>query len=321
MSRSKFKEYDVNRAFFPVELRPLYMRSNGKDESLAELPRHLAVVDIDNEYTFSVVTDGYHLVCNEEAVEKSKELFCRVFNNISYEDMQCLNVTMPKTRSYCHIDYIHKNSDFNVWEEDTWTPFVRVTNSYNRTKLLRYEIGFCRWICMNGMIFGAKSVEFSYSHSRSQKENINKFVENIGDIKKLEAELTEILHQLKRYYVPSNLMFPLVLKVFSINFDERDFTKAKKIENIKAIEKCVKELTSKYFDDLGHHGYSALNVLTDFASRPIGVISPTSVINTYQEKCGNWISDFINQIDNKSFSFDEYLKTPLKTVDYLNQIA
>ena len=49
------------------------------------------------------------------------------------------------------------------------------------------------------MIFGSRSIEFSYAHTRRRMDRVDRFIENVGDIHKLEAELAEKLHQLKRY--------------------------------------------------------------------------------------------------------------------------
>jgi hypothetical protein len=83
-----------------------------------------------------------------------------------------------------------------LWEKDKRTAFLRPSNSYNRTQLLRFE-GFCRWICLNGIIFGRKSIEFSYAHTRRGMDRVDRFVQNIGDIRKWEIALTEKLQRLK----------------------------------------------------------------------------------------------------------------------------
>jgi hypothetical protein len=187
---------DLAEAFFPVEMRPLFMPTALGLDRYLRLGRHFAVVDVERERPFAVVTDDYELVTNKAAYEMAAEVMKKVFHTTQLGDMACLNITMPKTRSFCHIDLIHKPADFSPWAGDKWTAFLRISNSYNRTRRLRFEVGFCRWICLNGMIFGSKSIEFSYAHTRRGMERIDRFVKNIGDIRKLETALTEKLHQL-----------------------------------------------------------------------------------------------------------------------------
>ena len=85
------------------------------------------------------MTDDYELVTNKAAYEMAAEVMKKVFHTTQISDMECLNITMPKTRSFCHIDLIHKSADFSPWEKDKWTAFLRISNSYNRVL-----IGHCR---------------------------------------------------------------------------------------------------------------------------------------------------------------------------------
>ena len=316
MIERKWKPVDPGVAFFPVDLLPLYMKQTdhgGYQQTLfsrdqyTKLPRHYAVVDVERNYPFSVVTDDYELVTNKEAYDRAADVMKKVFQTTSLSDMVCLNVTMPKTRSFCHIDLIHKSADFSPWEKDKWTAFLRITNSYNRTRLLRFELGFCRWICLNGMIFGNKSIEYSYAHTRRGIDRINRFVENIGDIRKLEVQLTEKLHQLQRYYVPESNMLPMLCKAFDIKVTKDVLEKPKRVESLIAFRNQTREITKAYFSTMGPHGYAALNVLTDYASRPEGVFAPEARIHSLQQKCGSWIDDFISAVKDPQFSFDGYL--------------
>jgi hypothetical protein len=163
-----------------------------------------------------VVTEEYKLVTNEAAYVMADEVMQKVFHTTQLSDMECLNITMPKSRSFCQIDLIHNTADFSPWERDKWTAFLRISNSYNRTRPLRFELGFCRWICLNGIIFGSKSVEFSYAHTRRGMDRVDRFAENIGDIRQLETALTERMHHLKRYHVPPREMLPLLCRAFDI---------------------------------------------------------------------------------------------------------
>lgn len=321
MTTRKWKERDIKEAFFEVEKKPIFVES--KDlfgQSYDQLPDHFAIVDVKKNKVFSVVTKNYHLVKNIEAYKIAQDIMLKVFNHITLDDLVCLNITMPSTRSFCHIDLIHKNSDFSPWEQDKWTPFLRITNSYNRTRLLRFEVGFCRWICLNGMIFGAKSIELSYTHSRDSIQKIERFAENIGDVRKLEAEMIEKLHHLKRYHVPRKEMLPLACRVFDIKIGKEDI-KPKRRESLIAMREQVNKLTSAYFTEMGEHGYAALNVLTDYASRPEGVLAQASAINGLQQKAGDWMDDFISSIKAQDFSFDAYLAEFRETAKTIEALA
>lgn len=301
-------EKDLSEAFFPVELQPVYTdRLDGSNE-VRRLERYFAVLDVERENAFAVVTDDYELVTNKTAHEMSADAMKKVFLLTSLEDLACLNITMPKSRSFCHIDLIHRNADFSPWENDKWTAFLRITNSYNRTRRLRFELGFCRWICLNGMIFGSRSIEFSYTHTRRGMGKVHRFSENIGEIRKLEAQLVEQLHQLKRFYVPREEMLAIFCRVFGLRVTQDIKDNPRRLRQLLKIRDQALTLIGNYFDTLGPHGYAALNVLTDYASRPQGVISPATAVNGLQQKASDWMESFISEISKIDFSFDDYLK-------------
>lgn len=321
-SSNKWHPKDPKKAFFPVEMRPLFMSSSKADlfDQYRKLDRHFAVVDVEREHPFAVVTDDYKLVTNEQAYRMADEVMRKVFQTTKVEDMVCLNIIMPKTRSFCHIDLIHKSSDFSPWEDDKWTAFLRISNSYNRTRLLRFELGFCRWICMNGMIFGSKSIEFSYAHTRRGMNRVERFEDNIGDIRKIEAALTESLHQLKRYYVPPTEMLPIVCRAFDIAATSEDMNKPRRVEALLAMRDQIRGLTNSYFTELGPHGYAALNVLTDYATRPQGVIAPEASMHGLQQKASDWMEGFVSAIKATDFSFDKYLAGVRQTAKLIESI-
>jgi hypothetical protein len=317
------KEIDKREIFFPVVLRPIYIKSDARDKlfpNMERLPKHHAVVDVEHNRVLSVVSDKYKLLTNEDAYKLSETIMKQVFNVIRFEDMVCFNYVMPKTRSYCHIDFIHNGSSFQAWETDSWTAFLRITNSYNRTRKLRFEIGFCRWICMNGLIFDSKSVELSYVHSSLEIKKIEQFAEKLGDIRNLEKEFLESIHSLKRYYIPEPMMLPLACRVFQISIDEKGTIEGKRLENFQKLRQSIESLTRKYFSEMGPHGYAALNVFTDFASRPSGLVAPVNRINTFQSRCGNWMQEFIKAVQSPNFSLDSYLSKEIQTANILRDL-
>lgn len=316
--------FDPAETFFPVELRPIFLKNSSSvmdsKHIYTKLPRHKAVVDIERNNAFAVVTDEYKLITNRYAFELAKDVMEKVFKMTTIEDMVCFNIIMPSKRSFCHIDLIHKSADFSPWEDDKWTAFIRITNSYNRSRRLRYELGFCRWICKNGMIFGDKSIEFSYAHTKKEVENIDRFVHNIGDIRKLETKLIEELTQLKRYHVPEKQMLPILCRAFDIKVTDEVYKKQRRIESLSQMRDQVNKLTEKYFSQMGQHGYAALNVLTDYASRPEGVISQEASINRLQQKANNWMKNFIFSIQDVNFNFKKYVEEYNDTIKIINSL-
>jgi hypothetical protein len=139
-------------------------------------------------------------------------------------------------------------------------------------------------------------------------------------IRRLEADMNGKLRGLQRYYVPESVMLPLACKVFGIYANEEALARPKRLGQLAAFRDRIQTLTKDYFGTLGPHGYSALNVLTDFASFPEGMISRESRINRMQSLCGEWMQDFPTAIEQPSFSFDQYLRESQASADFLLSI-
>ncbi len=309
---------DLKEVLFPVELQPVFLQfedqprlfddgGNPKSKKYQPISRFRAVVDTERNYTFAVVSESYRLVTNRFAVKLGRECFRQVFSEASAEGMEVFNIIMPSTRSFCHIDFTHRERAVYPWEGESWGPYLRVTNSYNRTKPLRFDLGFCRWICKNGVIFDEESIRFRYYHTQDQIAAEPEFIFNFGKLKDMEVRFLERLHNLKRYYVPEELMLALACKVFGVQVGPKDMENSHKRERLEEFRSRVAQLTRKYFSEFGPNGYAALNVITDFGSHPVSYISSESMIDPLQKRTGDWVTKFLAAIQDPSFDYTAYL--------------
>lgn len=311
---------NLDAAFFPVELRPVGMSTGVGKDSWKPLDHHRVVVDTQRQRAFAVVTRDYELITNRAAVEMAQVLMHRVFKATTMTDMACFNLVMPKTRSFCHIDLVHKSAVFEPWEHDRWSAFLRITNSYNRTRRLRFEIGFCRWICRNGIIFGRHSIEFSYSHSRPALEKVNRLAQSLGHIHDLEQNMINHLQALRSLPMRSGDMLALACKVFEVRWRDNLSLSPRRVEEVKAFRDQIVGSATAYFEEMGSNAYAALNVLTDYASRPSGVISPEARLHGLQRRAGQWADSFIEDARLNEFNMDDYLGLSVETARRLSSI-
>jgi hypothetical protein len=100
-------------------------------------------------------------------------------------------------------------------------------------------------------------------------------------------------------------MLPILCRAFDIKA-RKDviFENERRVDDLLAPREEVTNLTKSYFSEMGPPGYAALNVLTDYASHPTGVIAPEASMHGLQQNAGNWMDDFISAIDYPNFSFD-----------------
>ncbi len=304
------------RIAFPVEYRDLFV-----GEGKVRLHGYQAIVDVQRNHTFSVVTSSYQLITNTEAIEMGMRVFEQILGRTIAEKLVVYNVVMPATRSFCHIDLTVEGHEFSFEKTDKYVPFLRVTNSYNRTRPLSFFFGFCRTICKNGVIFSPVGTKVSAYHTTTQIRDLKVSDVDIRRLRNAHAKFTESLLNLSRYAVPPNQMLALLCKVLHVRIDEMSLNKPAKLKQVQALGTRVQELTNRYFKELGHTGYAAFNVLTDFATNPTSQsFGAESRIHRYQTECMQWIEDFTTKIQETSFSFPAYVGSASATARLISSV-
>lgn len=261
----------------------------------------------------SVVSSKYRLLLNEEAYKLADYIVRAVFNGKTLADFECFNILMPKSKGSCRIDLIIPNNFNKLFGDDneSWTPFVRISNSYNKTMVLKYEIGFCRWICKNGMIFGQLGMTFSMNHlGYITPDEINRLIEkarrSIGEIGSLWSQFEKKMIQLKNTPIPISSALAMYCKAFDIKINKNEVSD-NKVEILRSKAKQIVKASKDYFKELGNNGYAMMNVLTDFASFPDWTSSPSNFVDGYQRKVGAWVDDFLKESQKEGFSPSKYI--------------
>lgn len=303
---------------FPVELRPVYtIYTKGKKYS--RLSNYSAVTGIieKEERVFSVVSRDYKLILNEEAIDMGKSIFKRMFPRSGNEDFEIFNIKYPASRSFCHIDLINSNYTLNIWDKEVYIPFIRITNSYNKSRKLRFELGFCREVCDNGVIFEREFVSLNYFHYGKSIGNIQNL--NINDLKfkglrSIENRFIKYMKSLEKIKVEEKYFIPVTAKIFGLKFKTENVSERYReiIERQKdEFLNIMKRLKQKYAEELGENAYSLFNTATAFANEP-GLVNCVRY-NDYQTKAGQWVKEIV-RIKNKEL-IQKYLDN---CIDYLN---
>ena len=169
---------------FPVKLRPVYVNHTdlkGQTKQI-QVNNSRAVVNTESGNVLGVVNKEYKLITNERAVELGKRCWTDLFGANEASNINIFKVDAPSTATYCHIDLVHTNYVMNLWGEDlqsdVYIQYIRVTNSYNTSRALRFDVGFCREICSNGVIFESETVKFKFSHVKQELDDISFVHEN-----------------------------------------------------------------------------------------------------------------------------------------------
>jgi len=160
---------DLKQVIFPLRIQSVYFEEyRGENTVKRKIPHSQVIVNAETGDPISIVSKEYRVVTNEEAIEFGKKCFKELFNTVNTDDLEIFNIIAPETRSFCHIDLIHKKYQVNIGRQEVYLPFIRITNSYNRSRALSFDIGFCREICDNGAIFEEDSIKFKFSHTKKR---------------------------------------------------------------------------------------------------------------------------------------------------------
>ena len=306
-----WKEKDLSIAMFPIEERNISWQDYyGHNHPI---PGQYAIIDSERQRTLAVVSDRYKVILNQEAYEFADIIIRGVFAGKTLNDFVCYNVRVSKSRGSCIIDLIMPNNFSEIFgdENESWTPFLRITNSYNRRSVLRYEVGFCRWICLNGCIFGQKGFTISIGHDELESyerydEVIARTRKEMGTIDSIWKTIVARLEKLRQIEISELMVLPLFCKVFNIRVDEKKITPPQR-EQLATRAKQILHSAKEYFQEMGSNAYALFNVLTDYASFPAGFSETSVTIHNYQHRVGNWVDEFLAAAGKESFSLSKYI--------------
>jgi len=310
----------LNEILFDVEMIPLFGEieelSNPNlfenDSSPKKIPAngYKGLINKSNNNILGVVSSNYRLITNKEALEMGKEIYNEIFE-IKLDNLKVNKVITSSNKTFCHVDLVHPDVNFNVWEQDCWYPFIRVTNSYNKTYALSYELGFVRKLCSNGVIFDKKTVKIKMMHNKGN-HRIN-YKTDLNRFKTAKLSFIAKMLSLKKFFIPKDKHFPLICKCLEIKMPKQNrFSEIdEKIKDqIRKLKLDSYDLTNQYVDKDGETAYSLFNVITDLVSHqeeynniPYYSLRPSS----YSFKPTKWIEEFVNEIEKRTFDLEKYI--------------
>ncbi len=321
---SEFPSQQLNDVLFDVSLEPLFSKFQLQNKYPVEqtVSQYKAVVNKKSGQILSVVSKNYELIKNKEALEMGKIVFKQLYPKVDVNELVPFKVVFPKSLTSANIDLIHKDVNFDMWEQEKWLPFLRISNSYNRTHALSFEIGFVKELCSNGVLFNKQTLKLKYFHDKSRKINLKNDSKEIASVAK---QFGEQCNRLLEYKVPQEDMFPLLCLILKINLqvpDERQVnTKTKNLEKLK---KIVSEQMAAYEKSYGLSAYNAFNIATDIVSHNDKYKALPGYyfnIRSFFIRPTVWTEEFSGEIVKSDFSLNDYLKPTIKELNDFNEIT
>ncbi len=275
-------------------------------------PRFVAVVDIEKGYVFSVVTDDYVLVTNQEALEHAKQAFGLLFRSVDVErDMEVLDVQAPSTRSSCQVDLIHREYRTALWDSEVYVPYLRMTNSYNSTHALHFHLGFARAADGVRAVFDTLSVHYKKAHTQKDLGGGIKFSVDESLLAALIARFTAAMNDLRRFKIPLRLGAALIVKALGITVKESAPGGGSARKAVKRSGGELKAMAVDRFheaaDEHGTNAYAVYVAAMALATWPPGEIHIPGGADTLQRRVGAWAERFPAEANREGFDLSAYV--------------
>ena len=283
------EEAGLGRAFFSVSKIRVHTTDTGHT-----FGRHWAVVSDDRREVFSIVTEDYRLVSNLQAYELGRRAFALLFGTRAAAELQLFNVTMPATRSSAHMDLTAEGLGFAPIGEDRWLPFLRVTNSYNRSRALGFTVGVCRWICTNGLIFGEQSLKLKVPHM-TDEDIEHRLVEAFAHRGFDVVGCADKLQKLTRLAVPAEWFLAGMLEILDVKPPAERLRNAARRDGWLRLGPWLRGLGEKYHEELGANAYALVNAASDYAGDETAPLMSAARVDALQLRCGSWVDRVLDR--------------------------
>ena len=303
--------HELKDVMFEVATRPLFVNIDNREMQVRDSQ---AIVEIPSGRVVSVVGRGYRLVSHAEALGLAHDCARSAFPETRPGEWQVASVDAPSTGGTCFIDLAHNSAalDFSglaaAEKPEVYGPFVRVTNSYNRTRALCFDIGYSRKVCKNGLILRSSLISFKMSHRLREIREAVKFEIAHDRLAKQKQEFQVFLGRLRACPVPSTAIAGFASDVLGFKAPPADqrSTEADRAA-WESLRQVVAAASQRYEQDLGANAYAVLNVVTELASRPPDNTLVRRDRHALQRRAGEWTSDFSSKCAEEMFDLGSYL--------------
>ena len=300
---------------FPVEEVDVFAETEpGRRDRIASKK---AIVNMDTRTVLSVVGRQYGLLENRRALELAKKCCTAAFPNTAPAGWYVDDIEAPATGGHCRIDLRYDGDvvayDWSFPEavQDHYHPFLRVTNSYNASRVFSIHFGFTRIRCMNSVI-AEESVRVSLAHTKDIEPRIEKEI-NEAKFQKVASRFERYVTALGDTRIPRGRFRPIIQSVLEIHRPKRmpDDRRA----SWRALQQTLDKTVDVYLLRFGETAYALLNAITDIATRPptkeeVGYSFIRRERHSLQLLAGRWVAEFSRSLGRPGFDLSDYLREP-----------
>lgn len=276
-----------------------------------------AIINTDTRAVVSVVGRQYGLLENRRALELARRCCIAAFPNTAPAGWYVDGVEAPATGGHCRIDLRYDGEvpgydwAFSEIVQDRFHPFLRVTNSYNTSRVFSIHFGFTRIRCMNSVI-ADESLRVSLAHTGDIEKRIEEAITE-AKFERVVRRFQTLLEPLERTRIPASRFRSIIQSVLGIHRpqgmpDDRR-------ESWRLLEQIIDETGHTYLRQFGENAYALLNVITDLATRPptkeqVGYSFIRRERHSLQLLAGRWVAEFSRSLRRPGFDLNGYVNDP-----------
>lgn len=308
-------EQGLAAIMFPVEEVDVFAETEpGRRDRIAGKK---AIVNTDTRAVLSVVSRQYGLLENRKALALARKCCIAAFPNAAPAGWYVDDIEAPLTGGHCRIDLRYRGDvvaydwSFSEAVQDDYHPFLRVTNSYNASRVFSIHFGFTRIRCMNSVI-ADESVRVSLAHTKDIENRIDREI-NEAKFARLASRFAELIKPLGNTRIPRGQFRPIIQSVLEIQ--KPAHMPSDRQESWKTLERVLDRTSEANVRRFGENAYALLNAITDLATRPptkeqVGHSFIRRERHSLQLLAGRWVAEFSRSLRRPGFDLVGYIKEP-----------
>jgi len=197
-----------------------------------------------NKISYDTYEKDFFFRTYKEVVVAAIHWTKKFFGATSIKDIYIKHMEYGRKKQWFNVQLVHTGSGVMI-DGEKFNPYINIAYSYNTVTKVKFEIGFYRSACNNGVVSGFK------------------------ELTKLEIK-PENLFDVPFWLNPCLILFLTKRFEFQIQVLKKTSLRGEHIQSW--IERNVskwnvsRDLVFRYTEELGENAYALLNVLTDSAS-------------------------------------------------------
>ncbi len=215
----------------------------------------------------------------------------------------------PASRNWVAMDLFHRSCAIHFgdgYSSEEFTPFVRVTNSYDASRAVRLDVGFMRGMCSNGMIYSEDAAKILASHTEVGIRQL-KMSHPFEGMAVLVKQFGETISDVRAVAVTADEGADIARRVIGWPTLADKATPRQRADQLR-LDEDLDSRRNRYFRDLGANAYAAFNIITDFASHPS--VSPRIRRDrpALERMAGAWLRRFRIAAKQPGFTVAKHIK-------------